>query len=728
MLRFSPWSLTRYALFGSLLLLAACSDNSSSPPPAQEPLPEEPAFLAIANPEVSLPPDIGAPLDFGIVNLASVGYEQQEYFVAGTATSFGNVNEFDRDGLWEAEPAEEADYATRVLVRRPIDANHFNGTVVVEWMNVSSGFDTTPEWDNGHVEMIRSGYIWVGVSAQLVGIEGRENSFVPFHLKGINPERYAELLHPGDSFSYDMFSQVAQSLRNPGAIDPLNGMVPERLIGSGLSQSAFFLTTYVNAVHPLYNPYDGYIIHSRGAYSAPLSMEPQTQIETPAEVLIRTDLNVPVLTLQSETDVLRGTLNSVLSRQDDTDNLRLWEVTGTSHSDRYSSGVGWTDAGDDPSAAAVRELDNIQGFIQCDLPMNSGPMHYVFNAALHGMNEWIIGGTPPPLGAPLDVSDDLMSFVLDDNGNVTGGIRTPYVDAPVAVLSGLGQSGESFCGLFGVTALYSNNQLASLYVDQAGYVDAVTTATNAAVEERFLLPADGAQIIEWAPQQWDEMMAREEPMETAESGPLFNFRYCEVLLVSTGVDEIIADVYNSMGLNFCPQEQWDALDTDQIAMEFERDAAFLNGPRFWVLDWIVANSLPASGGGNVTALFGDIEMRLAASVIIPAAAPGEGVYQVNRVSRDTVFQYYAGRRVYMLTDADGRRYMMQSFSRIVDSDLQLEELVTLSSRLSLPDGWSFKSFILTESFDLHTIDAIAEVVTDDLSNTYQLIPEGVEPR
>ena len=83
-----------------------------------------------------------------------------------------------------------------------------------------------------------------------------------------------------------------------------------------------------------------------------------------------------------------------------------------------------------------------------------------------------------------------------------GGIRTPYVDAPAAVLSGLGQTGGSFCGLFGTTRIFTAAEMAALYVDEAGYVAAVTESANAAVEAGFLLPEDAELIIAWAPEQW----------------------------------------------------------------------------------------------------------------------------------------------------------------------------------------------------------------------------------
>ncbi len=492
----------KFALYAVMLLLVACSSGREEPF-FSEFVEPEPEFLTISTPTVSLPPDNGSPLNFGIFDLAAEGYEEQEYLLSGTATAFTNISELGEDGHWTVEPGEQADYTTRALVRRPINAADFSGTVIVEWLNVSFGFDTNPEWDSGHVEMVREGHAWVGVTVQFVGVYGREGGIVPLHLKAFNPTRYEAVEHPGDSFSYDIFSQVAQSLRTPDGEDMLNGLQPELLVAAGESQSAFRLTTYVNAIQLLYNPYNAYLIHSRGQQATPLAQAPQESISVPDAVFIRTDLNVPVLVFQTETDLLLPSLNSIAVRQDDSEILRYWEVAGTAHADRYSLQEGRTDTGIDPRFAAVDLLDNVSGFILCDSPVNSGPMHYVFAAAINHLNRWASGGEAPPMGEPLDTLPGDAEFSLDTLGNVIGGIRTPYVDAPSAILSGLGQTGGSFCGLFGTTELFDAATMASLYVDQAGFVSAVTDAANAAVDAGFLLRADADQIIAWAPQQWD---------------------------------------------------------------------------------------------------------------------------------------------------------------------------------------------------------------------------------
>lgn len=488
------------SLFILTLVCALCACGSGDSVGKLED-PDAPRLLSVSVPTVSDPPDVGNFfLQANAFDLADIGYEAQEYFYEGTATAFTNLNELLSDGVWEVEPGEQAEYRTRLVVNRPIDPAAFNGSVLVEWLNVTSGFDIPPSWGSGHVEMYRSGHIWIGVSAQKVGIDGSDRSLAPLHLKAVNPDRYGSLLHPGDSFSYDMFSQVTPILAGLANRDILAGMVPERVAAYGESQSAGRLVTYVNAVQPLYEAYDGFMVHSRGGGSSSLAQEPQVPIPTPPLPRIREDSNVPVITFQTETDLT--ILGYFGARQPDSDRFRLWEVAGTAHADYYTIVSGRFDATGEPRFAEVVEEDTVLGFLRCDRPFNSGPMHYVFARGVRALDDWIRVGTAPPLSPRLDLTADGSAFLLDMQGNVTGGIRTPYVDAPSAILSGEGQSAEGFCPLFGTTELFSAEQMASLYVDEAGFVAAVTAATEAAVAADFLLPEDAEAIITWAPEQW----------------------------------------------------------------------------------------------------------------------------------------------------------------------------------------------------------------------------------
>jgi hypothetical protein len=278
-------------------------------------------------------------------------------------------------------------------------------------------------------------------------------------------------------------------------MDPLDGLSVQRMIGIGQSQSAFRLVTYVNAVHPTVALFDGFVIHSRGNGSAPLSQTPQVEVLTPDPVFMREDLSEPVLTLQTQTDVFR--LNSVTQRQSDTASLRLWEVAGSAHSDVYTTIKGPLDRGDDPTVAdVVSNSDARPPFITCPLPVNDGPGHWVAKAAIAAVDRWLRSGEPAPSAPLLTLNAQGSDFEYDRFQNALGGVRTPYVDAPVATLAGEGQppANAAFCGLFGTTVLFDAATLAELYPDKTAYVEAIDNATNEAVAAGFIRPADGDLI------------------------------------------------------------------------------------------------------------------------------------------------------------------------------------------------------------------------------------------
>jgi hypothetical protein len=289
-----------------------------------------------------------------------------------------------------------------------------------------------------------------------------------------------------------MFTQAAEAVRNPVGIDPLPpGFNIQHMIAMGESQSASRLLTYVDALAKDNTLFDAYYIHSRLGGSAALSQSPQAAISTPAIVHVRDDLAAPVLMVQTESDLL--ILGSLADRQPDSAGFRLWEIAGTSHNDVYGLLSSNSDLGNDPSVAyVVEETDPVPGFISCNEPINSGGQHWVLKAGLRGLIDWADTGTPLPTAARLSVTGGV--FDLDALGNVLGGIRTNYVDVPVAVLSGLGQTGGGFCLIFGTTSLFDNATLSSLYIDNADYISQVTASTNAAVAAGFILLPDAALI------------------------------------------------------------------------------------------------------------------------------------------------------------------------------------------------------------------------------------------
>ena len=422
--------------------------------------------------------------------LESAGYVQHEYVAAGTATSYRPEGSLSPDGHWTFTPDGSADYRTRVLIRRPEHAADFSGTVVIEWLNVSGGIDADPEFASLREDIVRNGDVWVGVSAQLLGVEGGPvlvsaggaNGVAGKGLRAIDPARYGTLSHPGDGFSFDIFTQVARAVRAGGPA--FGDLQPASVIAAGESQSAFALTTYIDGVQPLTHAFDGFFIHSRAAVALPLVQPGEFADLAHAlgtgTALLRDDTDVPIMELQAESDVT-GLLASVAVRQPDTDHFRLWEVAGTAHADAHLLGP-------------------VSTTMDCGVAINNGPMHVVAKAAYRALVTWIRGGTAPPSAPRLELTDATPPALhRDADGIALGGVRTPPVDVPVDVLSGdAGPKRSLICLLLGSTTPLPQQRLAELYPTAAAYTTTYAASVDAAIATGYVLPAERDALAAFA--------------------------------------------------------------------------------------------------------------------------------------------------------------------------------------------------------------------------------------
>lgn len=417
-------------------------------------------------------------------DLAESGYVETELVASGNAVRYDPGPEWASDGSWSFTEVDEAaaPYRTRALVRRPAAAADFSGTVVIEWLNVSAGLDADPEWSNLHEELIRAGHAWVGLSTQLIGVEGGPvlvsvpgtEGIVGRGLVNTDTSRYGSLEHPGDGYSFDIFTQVARALLEGQG---LGGQEPQRVLAAGESQSAMALVTYHNGVQPLTGAFDGFFIHSRASMALPV-VGPDEYADLASAfgstpVKLRGDLDVPVMVLQAEGDVT-GLLNSSASRQPDGENFRQWEVAGTAHADK-------------------RLVGSVTSLLDCGVAINDGPMHVAAKAAFHHFEAWTRGEDPPPSAPPIELVADSPTPTVrrDGDGIALGGVRLAPVDVPVEVLSGEpGPSGEIMCQLFGSTTPLPAEQLAERFSTVADYTAAYDAEVERDVAAGHLLYAD----------------------------------------------------------------------------------------------------------------------------------------------------------------------------------------------------------------------------------------------
>jgi hypothetical protein len=396
-------------------------------------------------------------------------YVEEEFFFEGTANRYTIPTGVAPNSATGAILDSGHPYKTRLIVRRPTRLRDFNGTVFVEWINVTAGYDIEAQWTVGWPHMVREGAVYVGVSAQRVGVQGGG----PGSLTVWSPARYGSLdvtdggTITNDALSYDIFAQAGQAVASPAGVDPLANLRPKvrHVIMSGASQSAGRLQIYFNSVRPLDPLYEALFLIVGGG-------------------MTRTDQGIKVFKILTETDAP----SQLASRQPDTDEYRRWEVAGTAHADFYFVDY----------LTPLGARDGIP-----PTPMNCGqpplsrvPFYQVGNAAGDALIRWIADGTPPPIGPPIAFESTSPPVIARDSlGLALGGIRLPDIEAPLALNTG-SNSGPVFCLLFGTHVPFDDATLHQLYGRRGDWISAFTQASRDAYDAGFIVKEDHRQNLQ----------------------------------------------------------------------------------------------------------------------------------------------------------------------------------------------------------------------------------------
>ena len=410
------------------------------------------------------------PFAASAVNLAAKGYIEEEYLVDGTA----NIYEYDANKEVQVQTPNVA-YQTRIMIRRPISTRKFNGTVIFEWMNPTAGFDIDFLWHFTNRKILEDGYIWVGITV-------RPNA-IGF-MQALYPARYASM-HMADAGQiYDAVSRLGVLLRDRHASqNPLAAFNVRQMIGTGYSQTAIYLVTYINEFHKDATLSDGspaftgYLVGSafgraRQINSTSSDYFDERRFITPP---------VPVMRTQTETEVEGG---SATARVPDSDLYRTYEWAGTSHADteilQLTQEVIERDI---PGAPAPECINTIN-------PIAQSPF---LRSALVNLNLWIRFGIKPPPAVLINL-DDEGAVIRDEHNNATASQRPPGLEAPLGTHLPF-NDGTGPCFLSGSFFPFDEAKLDALYPTHGRYVSKVTHAASRLALERYLLLEDAWQYV-----------------------------------------------------------------------------------------------------------------------------------------------------------------------------------------------------------------------------------------
>ncbi|NOT27949.1 MAG: hypothetical protein HOP16_17835 [Acidobacteria bacterium] len=489
-----------------LLTLSGYESSAAQGPPATTPIPTAKGPIPVT--AESYPLMASAKLQT-LVDLPAAGYVEEEFFITGRA----NVYDWGTDGRLSVKTGG-APYTTRILLRRPASPQRFSGNVIVEIANAARRFDFNFVWGVSHDYLMDNGDAFVVVTIAQANLDG---------LKAFDAARYAPLsmanptpdeacAAPGraggapqaspfeEGLQWDILSQLGALLKAPTAGGPMAGFTVQRVYMTAYDG---VLATYMAAIHPNARVaggrpiYDGYIQHRHPALARIRRCAPAPAADDPRQTL--RNLDVPLIRIVPETDVL--TLYRFRREDSDApnDRYRLYEVAGGAHADGAFYPY-------QPSVADLKKIGSAYPYLaswpfhnQCEpemLLMKTPINTYVLDAAFSNLTRWIRDGVAPPKAPRISVENGgtpNASFVRDQFGNVVGGVRTPYLDIPIATYYTT-TKGETFCPELGRVEPFGWARLARVHGTPQNYVSKVTQSVDRMVRERWLTESDGRKI------------------------------------------------------------------------------------------------------------------------------------------------------------------------------------------------------------------------------------------
>ena len=440
------------------------------------------------------------------VALETAGYAESEFIVSGQA----DIYEWSGNAPATTLTVRTADvpYATRMLLRRPVDRRKFSGVVVVELLDASELYDRAPLWGLSWQHFLRRGDAWVGITVQPAALAAlrkfdavRYGSVGFAHRQQCSQPQPDSRENPPDTeggLAWGVIAQVGALLRSSSKENPLLELNPRFLIAAGYAQAGAYVTTYANALHAVLRRgddaplYDGFLSAGAARYTVPINRcAPPLPEADPRRGVLPRDVPFVAVTTEADFNLLPALRRADSDAADDV--YRLYEIAAAAAADPVPAGTPVTP---DLQIAAV----GLPATDLCAEPRSDLPQGLVYNAIWQQYAEWLTAGRPMPSLPRIETLAD-GGPRRDELGNASGGWRLPQVEVPLARYAGHSTPRDASnpravasCAFIGAKQPFEPAKLKSQYRDRAGYLRLFRAAVDRAVQDRRLVREDGEAL------------------------------------------------------------------------------------------------------------------------------------------------------------------------------------------------------------------------------------------
>lgn len=442
------------------------------------------------------------------LDVADYNYVEEEYFISGHANVY-DTDQNDEATLYKAG----LPYKTRIIVRKPSDVSRFSGIVYVDILNATQGYDIEDLWHRIYLWCMENGHGYVGVTSKPVNVQSLKN-FDYNRYKTLNwpsgepitmPPVSNSATLPGteEGLIWDILGQTGHMLKTNNSGKVFEGYQVRYVYLTGQSQSGAYLNTFIG-----YFDRAAKLLNGEGIFDGYMNIVGslvQRSIRQNDQIgpLRLTKRNIhpstmPYICLSSEADLtlfklfVDGELLDMKVQNSDTatDKCRYYEIPCSPHTDIVC-----------PVLTDIEDIRRMNGKIPNLDPkllehINDMHVEYYICGLLWKLHRWsAYGETPEELPV---LARRNHALVKDRWGNTEGGLRTPYVDVPIATYIACNPDDPE--GICGKMEYFTHEQFSSLYGTTQKYLELFSTYTDRQVCEHWISRTDGEKMKAWSRQ------------------------------------------------------------------------------------------------------------------------------------------------------------------------------------------------------------------------------------